>query len=269
MDPISLSALAGGGQAITGLASSVFGYMGQRQDYLNQSAFQAAQVEFNNWQAGFNARTRDLNNQYQYWAETVNYNQQTAYAGQLNNYEFAKEIAQATRVMEARRSAGADYIVNSEAIQAAYAERGMQAAVAQQQYAYRALQASAAYQAGAQEGKTMDRYVRNFSKQVGDYNAIQAVNEKIMSRQYSRQQLGQVTDYLNKYNSQQFYIRQPIQQPVMPFPPLPSMVTPAGPSMTGAAPSPASAVVGSFGALLGGLNTGINTYANIKKLATP
>lgn len=274
MFPISLAALAtpaglstavGGAQFALGAAQELFGAAGKKQDYINQTAFQDAQTEFNSWQANFNAQTRDLDNQYRYWAETVNYNQQTAYAGQLNNYEFAREIAQATRVLEARAAAGADYVVNAEAIQAAYAERGMQAAVAQQQYAYRGLQASAAYQASAQEGNSMDRYVRNYDKQVGDYNSLVQINQAIQDRQYSRQQLAQVTDYLNKYNSQQFYIKQPIQQPTMPFPPLPTMVTPPGPSMRGAAPNPAGALLGVAGAALDGTKTGLGIYNAIMK----
>ena len=64
----------------------------KQQDYLNQTAYQDATSQFNKWQAGFNANLNNLNKQYSYWAETLNYNQQNVYSSQLKNYEFAKEL---------------------------------------------------------------------------------------------------------------------------------------------------------------------------------
>ena len=77
----------------------------RQQNYLNQVGYQDATTEFNNWQAGFNARTSDLNNQYSYWGETLNYNQQNIYSKQLTNYQFARELQQAQNVLENRVSA--------------------------------------------------------------------------------------------------------------------------------------------------------------------
>ena len=152
-DPISLG-IAG----VTTALNLIQGNAQQKakeQEYLNQVAFQNAQSEFNQWQAGFNADTKNLNNQYQYWASTIQYNQSLAHTQQLRNYEFAKEYEQAKRVGQTRASAGASYSVNSAAIQQQLQERGMQEAVAIQQYAYRALQNSAAFRAGMQEGLSL------------------------------------------------------------------------------------------------------------------
>ena len=265
MEPISMGVM--GAQMLVGAVQSNAAYNAKQQAYANQTAFQGVQQRFNTWQAGFNADLKNLNNQYQYWGETVRYNEKLSYAGQLENYEFAKEIAQATRVMEARVGAGMDYVVNAEAIQAAYQERGIQEAVAQQQLMYRGLQASSAYMASAQEGKSMDRYVRNVSKQIGDYKALQTIKDGMADRQYSRQQLGQIAKYLNQYNSQQFYVKAPIQQPSMPFAPLPAMVTPPQPYMTGSAPMD-TRLLDNATTAFNSLNTGLETNKMIRNLAS-
>ena len=95
----------------------------RQQTYRNQTAFQGVQESFNTWQAGFNADMTNLNNEYKYWGETVAYNEKLAYAGQLENYEFAKEMAQATRVWRLAWVRARITLVNAEAIQAAYGAR--------------------------------------------------------------------------------------------------------------------------------------------------
>ena len=222
IDPISagVGVLSAGLGIFQGIAQS----NAQKQQYVNDVAFSNATAQFNQWQAGLNYKTTNLNNQYGYWRDTVNHNQQLAYTNQLRNYEFSKELAQIDRVKEARTGAGTQYIVSSEAIQQQLQERGMQEAVAMQQYQYRSLQASSAYQASAQEGATMDRFVANFARQVGDFNTLQAINQQFQGRQYRRDQLSAITAYLNQYNSQQFYEPTPYMDPVAPFPPLPSMI---------------------------------------------
>ena len=163
IDPISagVGVLSAGLGIFQGIAQS----KAQKQQYVNDTAFSNATAQFNQWQAGLNYQTQNLNNQYGYWRDTVNHNQQLAYTNQLRNYEFSKELAQAQRVAEARTGAGTQFIVSSEAIQQQMQERGMQEAVAMQQYQYRGLQASAAYQASAQEGATMARDRRPRSAQ--------------------------------------------------------------------------------------------------------
>lgn len=264
MEPISMGVM--GVQAGLGFIQNQQAHIARQQEYKNQTAFQGVQQDFNSWQAGFNAKLSNLNSQYRYWGETVRYNEKLSYAGQLENYEFAKEIAQAQRVLEARVGAGVDYIAGSEAIQAAYQERGIQEAVAEQQLMYRGLQASAAYQASAQEGKSMDRYVRDVDRQIGDYSALKQIKDGMAARQYSRQQLGQLTKYLNQYNSQQFYVKAPIQKPTMPFPPLPAMVTPPQPYMRGAPPADTRFLDNATTAF-GALNTGFETNKMIMNMA--
>lgn len=263
IDPVSLgiAAVSTG----LGLFQSSQQDAARQQDYVNQTAYQNATGAFNKWQAGFNQKTVTLNNQYSYWRETVNHNQSLAYTSQLRNFELAKELAQVQKVFEGRAAAGANYAAQSEAIQQQLQERGMQEAVATQQYRYRALQSSSAYQAAAQEGNTMDRFVAGFARQVGDFETLQAINQQFQSRQYRRDQLAAMTNYLNQYNSQQFYEPTEYMDPVAPFPPLPTMVMPAGPSMTGAAPASQMAL-GAGTALLGGINTYISSAQAIKKL---
>lgn len=263
IDPISLG--IAGAQAVMGVIQGSTADKARQQDYLNQTAYSNATAQFNQWQAGMNQQMSSLNDQYKYWRDTVSYNQNLAYTSQLRNYEFAKELAQAQRVGEARAGAGTNYVLQAEAIQQQLQERGMQEAVAMQQVMYRGLQASAAYQASAQEGRSMDRYVGNFARQVGDYKTLQTINQQFQNRQYRREQLSAMTAYLNQYNSQQFYEPTPYMDPVAPFAPLPSMVMPPGPSMQGG--GPASTMAMSAGtALLGGVNTYLDTASAIKKL---
>ena len=264
IDPISagVGVLSAGLGIFQGIAQS----KAQKQQYVNDTAFSNATAQFNQWQAGLNYQTQNLNNQYGYWRDTVNHNQQLAYTNQLRNYEFSKELAQAQRVIEARTGAGTQFIVSSEAIQQQMQERGMQEAVAMQQYQYRGLQASAAYQASAQEGATMDRYVANFARQVGDFNTLQSINQQFQGRQYKRDQLSAMTTYLNQYNSQQFYEPSPYMDPVAPFPPLPSMMLPPAPSMKGAKPSSGAAMLNVGTAVLGGVSAYSSTKAALGKV---
>ena len=237
----------------------------RQQAYLNQTAFQDATTQFNQWQASMNAQRNDLNQQYRYWSDTVRFNQQGAYTQQLRAVEFAKEAAQAEVVFNTRASAGADYANQSQALAAQFQERGMAEAVAVQQYRYRALQASAAYQAAGQEGKSMDRYVNNYAKQAGDYAALKQMEAGLREGQYTRAQQGQIATYLSRYNSQQFYERQPYMDPVAPFPPLPTMVTAPPPSMTGGAPGGMSGLqVAGLG--LGAVNTSLNFGSKVNQL---
>ena len=263
IDPISL----GVGALSTGLSwmQSRNKDRARQQAYVNQTAFQDATTEFNSWQAGFNARTQDLNNQYSYWGETLNYNQQNIYSKQLTNYQFARELQQAENVLENRKSAGTEYVITQEALQASLRERGMQEAMALQQYQYRALQASSAFRASAQEGQSMDRYVRNFARQVGDANAISQINAGLRNKQYKREQLSAITKYMSQYNSQNFYVKSPIQEAVMPFAPLPTMITAPGPTMRGAAPT-SNGFLNAGTAVLGGVGTFLDTAQQVRNL---
>lgn len=262
-DPVSLGVAA----VSTGLGLFQAGVEQQaiQQDYLNQTAYQNAQTQFSQWQASFNADLQNLNSQYNYWAATVDHNSKLAYTQQLRNYEFAKELEQAKRVEQTRTSAGASYTINAAAVQQQLQERGMQEAVAIQQYAYRALQSSAAFQASMQEGKSSDRYVANFARQAGDYKTLMDIGEKLRNRQYNRDQMAQVTQYLNQYNSQTFYQKTEYMDPMAPFAPLPTLVAPAAPTMTGAPPQGLGALNAGT-AVLGGVNAYLGTASSIKQL---
>ena len=92
--------------------------------------------------------------------------------------------------------------------------------------------------------------------------SLQMMNQKFRDRQYTRDQAGNISQYLNQYNSQQLYAMQDIQDPIAPFAPLPTLVNPAGPSFVGAAPSASTAFLGSA---LGAVGAGINTATALKK----
>ena len=259
----------GAAQAGLGIAQSIAGYNAQKQDYLNQTAFQDANNEFASWQAGFNSKIQDANKQYQYWTETVQYNQNFAYTNALRNVELTKAIRQAEVVAETRAAAGASYIQDSDAINDAYQQASMQEAVATQQYRWRSLQARASVQAMEGEGKSIDRIINDYSRQQGDYEALQAVNAASRTRQFTRQQAAQVAQYLSRYNSQQFYEEQPFIEPLAPFAPLPTLITPAGPSMRGGGPSMGAALLNAGSAVLGGIDTGIKTQSRLNAMKKP
>ena len=259
----------GAAQAGLGVAQSIAGYKAQKQDYLNQTAFQDAQNEFASWQAGFNSKIQDANKQYQYWSETVQYNQNFDYTNALRNVELTKAIRQAEVVAETRAAAGASYIQDSDAINDAYQQASMQEAVATQQYRWRSLQARASVQAMEGEGKSIDRIINDYARQQGDYETLQAVNAASRTRQFTRQQAAQVAQYLSRYNSQKFYEEQPFIEPLAPFAPLPTLITPAGPSMTGGGPSMGAALLNAGSAVLGGIDTGIKTASRLKALKKP
>lgn len=264
-----LPIVLGAAQAGLGILQSVTGAKAQQQDYLNQTAFQDANNEFAGWQAGFNARVQDANSQYKYWTETVNYNQQLSYTNALRNLELMRSIRQAEVVADTRAAAGASYIRDSEAIAQSYQEASMQEAVALQQYQWRALQGRASVQAMGQEGRSVDRLVNDYARQVGDYTTLQQINQGIRGRQYTREQAGQVSQYLSRWNSQQFYEEQPYIDPLPPFAPLPTLITPPPPTMRGGAPSSAATALNIGSSVLGGVATGMSFAGQLKALKTP
>ena len=87
------------------------------------------------------------------------------------------------------------------------------------------------------------------------------------SRQYTREQAGQIAEYLSRYNSQSFYEMQPYMEPVAPFAPLPALLEAPAPTMTGSGPGGGAAALRIGGALLGGVKTGFSTYQGLKKYA--
>ena len=252
-EPISAIASAG-----LGAIQAIAGYQAQKQDYINQKAFQGANSQFASWQAGFNKRVTDANAQYNYWQETVNYNQNLAYSRSLQNYELLKEINQAEVVGQTRAAAGANFALSSDSISQQMSEASMQDAVAYQQYQVAALKARGTMLASDQEGNSIDRLVNDYARQVGDYQTIQGINEGLRTRQYNRQQAGQVAQYLSQYNSQSFYEAQPYMEPIAPFAPLPSLLSAPAPTMTGSGPSAGAMALNIGTSILGGVQTGLS-----------
>lgn len=257
IDPVSL--YLGAGQFGMSLWGSYQDKQAQKQDYLNQTAFQDATSEFNVWQANQNAAIQDLNSDYNYWAKTVQYNNNFAQVQSNRNYELARELAQAEVVTQTRAGAQADYMVNADAIREQLRERGIQESMAIMQQKRRALQSSAAVQAMGMGGESLERFERDFAFQVGEYTAISQINEGIRNRQYKREQYGLIAQYLSKYNSQTFYEPQHYIDPIQPFAPLPTLVNPPPPSMRGAKPANTSLLDVGTAAF-----KGVNTYfANV------
>lgn len=267
MDPISIGfgALSGG----LGILQGIAGNKAQQQDYLNQKALQSANSRFARWQAGFNARVTDANSQYKYWAETVNHNQQLSYTNALRNVELLKAVRQAEVVGQTRAAAGASYVQDSEALGQQMQEASMQEAVALQQYKWRALQNSSAVQAMATEGRSVDRLVNDYARQLGDYETLQQINKGIRGRQYTREQAGQVAQYLSRWNSQQFYEEQPYIDPIAPFAPLPTLIQPAGPSFIGARPGGAASGLNILSGVMGGVQGAMSMQGSLNALRFP
>jgi len=78
-----------------------------------------------------------------------------------------------------------------------------------------------------------------------------------------------VAQYLNRWNSQQFYEEQPYIDPIPPFAPLPTLLTPPPPSMTGAGPSGAAAALNIGTAVLGGVQSAVSMAGAVKGLKRP
>ena len=269
MDPLTMGLISGGLSAFTGVLGASQKRAAQQQAYVNDLAFQDANNRFSVWQAGFNAKVQDANKQFQFWQETFNYNQQRIFANSQQNVELMREADQAELVFQTRVNSGVAYVEESAALSDQLAEAEMASAVAQQQYTWRALSARASVQALNVEGNSVDRIVNNYAFQLGDQISLAAIESDLRERQYSRAQAAQVSQYLSRWNSQTFYEGQEFQDPIAPFAPLPTMITPPPPSRTGAPPSNAAFAMDVATGLLGGVSSGFSTYNSMKRLQNP
>ncbi|MBM5817095.1 MAG: hypothetical protein FJ083_11130 [Cyanobacteria bacterium K_Offshore_surface_m2_239] len=263
LTPATVALGLGGADMLLGGVSSLLGGAAARQEYAAQRAFQTANTRFAQWQAGFSQRFANANAQYNYWQETVNWNQQVAYSKSLRNFETLKAVEQARVVAETRANAAAAFVGDSAAISEAAAEASMAEAVAFHQFQLASLQARGRALANEQEGKSAERMINDFARQVGDYQAIMEINQRLRGRQYSRQQAAAVAEYLNRYNSQQFYAEQPSMEPVAPFAPLPALLEAPPPTMTGAGPSGLASGLRLGSAVLSGVQTGLGAYKGL------
>ena len=269
MEPLTMALIGGGLTAVQGVFGASAQQAAARQKYADARAFQDANNRFSVWQAGFNAKVQDSNKQFQFWKETFDFNQNRIYAHSQRNVEFMQAAEQAQVVFDTRVAAGASYVADSSAISEAFREQELQSAVAQQQYQWRALQARESVRALNVEGNSIDRIVNNYAAQLGDQITLEAINSDIRERQYTRQQAAQVSQYLSRWNSQDFYDDTAFFEPIAPFAPLPTMITPPPPSMTGAAPSNAAFAMNVGSALLGGVSAGMSTYSSMNALKAP
>ena len=257
IDPVTFGVVSGGLNFLSGIAN----YQAQRQDYVNKLAYKIASDEFASWSARQQAAQTDINNQYKFWGEKVNYGQSLAYTNSLRNYELSKAIVSAEEVARVRSSAGADFISTSDAFAQGFQQEAMSDAVALFQYNVQALKARSTIAAGATEGPSVDRLMNDYARQVGDFTTLKRINDGFKESQYTRQQAGAISQYINQYNSQQFYQQQDYVDPIPPFAPLPTLIGPAGPSMVGSGPSAGAALLG---AVSGGLSAGLSTYGALK-----
>ncbi len=262
----ALSAGIAGVSTVLSLFGASAEQKARQQDYLNQSTYQKVTNDFARWQSAQNQKFSDANSQLQYWGQTVQYNQQLAYVHQLQNFEIAKQISQASVVRDTRAGAAAEFVGNSQAASNQLQEVASQEAMAMQQYHWRSLQARASVQAMDAEGNSVDRLINNYAKQAGDYDTIAGINEGLRRNQFNREQTAMVGRYLSQWNSQQFYEPTSYIEPMAPFAPLPALMQPPSPSMTGGAPGsgPAGLRIGS--ALLGGVSTYMSSAASMKAL---
>ena len=80
-------------------------------------------------------------------------------------------------------------------------------------------------------------------------------------------QAGQVQQYLSRWNSQQFYDEADVFDPIAPFPPLPSMITPP-PRLVRVRHLVTPPMRWSGRAIVGGINTGLSTYNSLKGIGS-
>ncbi|MCT0198399.1 hypothetical protein KQ313_01685 [Synechococcus sp. CS-1325] len=258
------------GMAIGGLGTGlnllggITGDAAAQKNYQDQRALQDSSARFARWQANFKKNYEDANSQQAYWQETVNYNQGLAYVLSNRNYELTRAVNQAKVVADTRASAAGNFVQGSEAVNQEMAERSMQDAFALQQYGVAALKARSAVRANEQAGASIDRLFNDYARQMGDYETITEINAKFRDRQYTREQAGQVAQYLSAYNSQPFYEAQPFLEPVAPFVPLPALLSPAPPSITGGGPSAAAQGLNIATGVLGGVSAGVSAINSFK-----
>jgi hypothetical protein len=257
--------LLGVGQAGMGIMQGVLGGQAAQQDYKNQKAMQSASAQYASWSSNRQVEIQDLNNQYQFWQQKVQHGQNLVYTNQLRNYELSKAYSQAENVALTRASSQANYAQSSQALSEQFAQQAAADSISMQQYMVQGLRARAQIAAGDQEGNSVDRRMNDYFRQVGDQQSIQTINAGFRAGQYNRQQAGTIAQYLNQYNSQQFYQMQEFQDPIPPYAPLPTLVMPAGPSMTGAAPSSGATALNIGSAVLGGVGTYMSSSANLAK----
>ena len=78
-----------------------------------------------------------------------------------------------------------------------------------------------------------------------------------------------MAQYLSRWNSQSFYYEATFFDPIAPFAPLPTLIQPPPPSMTGGKPSAAAAAINIGTGIMGGISAGIGMQNQLNGLKTP
>jgi hypothetical protein len=268
MDPLTIGLGLGAVQTGLNIFGAIAGNNAQRQEYLNDVAKQQANSVYQGWKDSVTQALNRANQLQNYWGEVVQYNQDLAYTRSQRNIDLVKQIDQAETVRQTRQAAGEQFVTTAEAIQQRLSEQAMADAVALQQYSLAALKNRASIRANPQMGASIDRLMNDYLRQEGDYQTITAINEGLRNRQYRRDQAGAVAQYLNQYNSQAFYEAQPYLEPMAPFVPLPSLMLPPPPTVTGAGPSGAAAGLRIGTALLDGANFTMGAVGKIQGMTS-
>ena len=256
LDPVTGWAVASGGASFL---QGMLNYGAQKQQYVNDVAYKKASDEFASWNASLQASQINVNNKYKYWQQRVNYGQDQAYVLNQRNVELSKAVAQADVVARTRASAGANYVQASDAITARLEQESMSEAMSMFHTRTQTLRAMASTEAAGIGD--IDKQLIDYARQVGNRQTISDLNNGFRNAQFSRDQAGAIANYLNEFNSQQFYTQQEFQDPLPPFPPIPAMVGAVPPSMGGSAPSASAAFLSSAA---GGFSAGMNTYIGLK-----
>lgn len=243
-----------------------------KQNYKDQLEYQEASDKYANWVAEINTITSNTEKNYAYWAQQVNYRQSLSYVNQLRNYEIVRSTTQLDLIRRTRAAAGADFVLQSEALSAQLMEAGMADEVSYMQYLHQSVKARAAMR-GEREGNSIDRLAMDYARQAGDQRTLMDLQQGFREGQFTREQAAQVAQYVGRYTSQQEYQKQPYQDPIPPFAPLPTITMPQAPSITGGppptiSPQTTSAFLNGATALLSGINTGLGVYQGLKGLTT-
>ena len=237
-----------------------------KQKYINDVAYKTAQDEYSQWAANLQAQQTNINQDYSYWQERLNYGQQQRHAYNLRAVEISKSIAQADVVAETRTKASLGFLQRSQAIKARHEQESMSEAMSLYHTKVQGLRARAAAGAlGANGIGMVDAIQRDYARQVGDKATISQINQNLRDGQYTREQAGNIAQYLSEFNSQKFYQEQEILDPLPPFPPIPALVGAVPPSMVGSPPSSSAAMLSG---IAGGFSAGLNTYVGLKGIAT-
>lgn len=250
-------------------------YEAQKAQYEDAKRLQKATDQYARWSAEFNAKLQTVQDQYAYWQQTISYNQQRSFVNAQRNVELINAVKQAKRVRQTRVGATVDYMRQAEALQAGLMQAAMADSLAVHRLNVQAAKAGSEVIASGRSGASIDRLYDDYARQIGDMETAMAINKGFREGQYTREQAGLISQYLTQWRSQEFYEKQRFFDPIRPFPPLPTLITPPPPTSTGPGPvapvmvggSSSARNLGMVSSILGGIGAGLNTWQSLNKIA--